>query len=81
MFISNSCDCHLKSWRHAQYFSIKHKFKTLVEFYFLECVLSRSVLSNSFESMNHILPGSSVHGISQARILEWVAISYSRGSS
>ena len=24
---------------------------------------------------------SSVHGISQARILEWVAISYSRGSS
>ena len=27
------------------------------------------------------LPGSSVHGIFQARILEWVAISYSRGSS
>ena len=26
------------------------------------------------------LPGSSVHGISQARILEWVAISFSRGS-
>ena len=26
-------------------------------------------------------PGSSVHGISQVRILEWVAISYSRGSS
>ena len=26
-------------------------------------------------------PGSSVHGISQARILEWAAISYSRGSS
>ena len=28
---------------------------------------------------NH--PGSSVHGISQARVLEWVAISFSRGSS
>ena len=27
------------------------------------------------------LPVSSVHGISQARILEWVAISFSRGSS
>ena len=27
------------------------------------------------------LPGSSVHGIFQARILEWVAISFSRGSS
>ena len=26
-------------------------------------------------------PGSSVHGISQARILEWVVISSSRGSS
>ena len=26
-------------------------------------------------------PGSSVHGISQARILGWVAISFSRGSS
>ena len=27
------------------------------------------------------LPGSTVHGISQARILEWIAISLSRGSS
>ena len=26
-------------------------------------------------------PGSSVHGISQARILTWVAVSFSRGSS
>ena len=26
-------------------------------------------------------PGSSVHGIFQARILEWVAIAFSRGSS
>ncbi|MES6020832.1 hypothetical protein U6W19_12325, partial [Cutibacterium acnes] len=29
----------------------------------------------------HSPPGSSVHGILQARILEWVAISFSRGSS
>ena len=27
------------------------------------------------------LPGSSVHGIFRARILEWVTISFSRGSS
>ena len=27
------------------------------------------------------LPGSSVHGIPQARILDWVAISYSKASS
>ena len=30
--------------------------------------------------MDHIVPGSSVHGILQARILEWVAISSSRGT-
>ena len=29
------------------------------------------------DPMNHSPPGSSVHGILQARILEWVAISYS----
>ena len=27
------------------------------------------------------LSGSSVHGIFQARVLEWIAISFSRGSS
>ena len=31
--------------------------------------------------MDYRLPGSSLHGILQARILEWVAISFSRGSS
>ena len=31
--------------------------------------------------MHHGPPGSSVHGILQARVLEWVAISFSRGSS
>ena len=33
------------------------------------------------DPMDCSLPGSSVHGISQARLLEWVAISFSRGSS
>ena len=32
-------------------------------------------------SMDCSPPGFSVHGISQARILEWVAISFSRGTS
>ena len=31
--------------------------------------------------MDCSLPGSSVHGIFQARILEWVSIAFSRGSS
>ena len=34
-----------------------------------------------YDLMDCSPPGSSVHGISQARILEWVAISFSRGSS
>ena len=31
--------------------------------------------------MDYSLPGSSVHGILQASILEWAAIPFSRGSS
>ena len=33
------------------------------------------------DPMDCSLPGSSIHGIFQARILEWVAISFSRRSS
>ena len=33
------------------------------------------------DPVNFSPPGSSVHGVLQARILEWVAISFSRGSS
>ena len=33
------------------------------------------------DPMDCILPGSSVHGIFQAIVLEWIAISFSRGSS
>ena len=33
------------------------------------------------DSMDCSPPDSSIHGILQARILEWVAISFSRGSS
>ena len=59
----------------------------------LDSKLSLSLLSES-ESVSHSvvsyslqlhgpysLPGSSVHGILQTRILEWVAIPFSRGSS
>ena len=34
-----------------------------------------------YDPVDCSLPGFSVHGILQARILEWVAISFSRGSS
>ena len=46
------------------------------------CVLSCfSHVPTLCDPMDCSLPGSSVHGISQARILEWVAIPFSRGSS
>ena len=33
------------------------------------------------DPIDYSLPGSSAHGVLQARILEWVVISSSRGSS
>ena len=38
-------------------------------------------MSHSCNAMDYGPPGSSVHAVSQARILEWVAISSSRASS
>ena len=43
--------------------------------------ISLSVMSDSLQPMDGSPPDSSVHGILQARILEWVAISFSRESS
>ena len=45
------------------------------------CCQVVSVMSHFFDSMDCSLPGSSVHGILQARKLEWVAMPSSRGSS
>ena len=46
---------------------------------------SESVVAQSrptlCDPMDCSLPGSTIHGIFQARILEWVAISFSRRSS
>ena len=42
---------------------------------------SRSGCLTLCHPMDCSLPGSSIHGISQSRILEWVAISFSRESS
>ena len=43
--------------------------------------LSHSVLSSLCNPMDCSLPGSADHGIFQARILEWVAVPFSRGPS
>ena len=44
-------------------------------------VLNRSSCPTLCELMDCSLPGSSIHGILQARILEWVAMPSSRGYS
>ena len=43
--------------------------------------VSCSVMSDSATPMDYSLGGSSVHGILQTRILEWIYIPFSRGSS
>ena len=51
------------------------------DFYFTTYVLVVQLCLTICDPMDYNLPGSSVHGICQARILEWVAISFLRGSS
>ena len=78
------------SYRTAPKTSLKTVLKTLS--FTKKTILSFSILnllcapcaqvSLSFCSpLDCSLPGSSAHGILQARILKWVAISYPRGSS
>ena len=51
--------------------------------FFLWCLFSEVAQScpTLCGPMNCSLPGSCIHGIFQARVLEWIAISFSRGSS
>ena len=49
--------------------------------FFVVCAWSVTKLCPTLcEPVDCSLPGSSVYGISQARILEWIAISFSKGS-
>ena len=77
-------DCKIH-WRKGSYLpQNRHKCKELLELccVFVLVLFSCSTMSDSFVShMDCSLPGSSVHGISQARILEWGAISFSKRSS
>ena len=57
-------------WKRSVFIPIPKKWSE-------DCLLCPTLL----DPMDCSLPGSSIHGIFQARILEWVAISFSRGSS
>ena len=52
----------------------------IAEGYFCRCLVAKLCLTVC-SPMDCSLPGSSVHGILQARILQWAAFSFSRGSS
>ena len=54
---------------------------TTREAYIIVCTKSLQLCPNLCNPVDCSPPGSSVHGVFQARILEWVAISSSRGSS
>ena len=63
--------CNKEPWIHSE-----HEFLAAVK-----KSESRLVMSDSLWPHDCSLSGSSVHGIGQARILEFVAILFSRGSS
>ena len=77
---SSLCESQsVSSWTYYELISVLEPWFPLKE----ECCCclvakSRPTLCDPIDCS---LPGSSVHGISQARILEWVAISFSRGTS
>ena len=83
-----------KNWRQLQYPSIGECRSTswyiyvcvcvcvcLVCVCVCVCVLVAQLCLTLCDTMDCSLPGSSTYGILQARILEWVAIPFSRGSS
>ena len=58
----------------------RNLYMTIFSF-LLHCCLVTKLCLAVWSPVDCSLPGSSVHGILQARILEWVAISFFRGSS
>ena len=59
------------------------RYSKVVETFFILCMHAKSLSCVQLfcGPINCSLPGSYVHGILQARILEWVAMPSSRGSS
>ena len=61
------------------YRHINKKFKVLYSFFFIQKY--NNLFLYRSDPMDCSLPGSSVHGIFQARVLEWGAIAFSHDSS
>ena len=74
LLVISECDC---IWRRI--FKLVSKLNGWLGWW--KWKWSCSVCPTLCNPMDCILPGSSVHGIFQAIVLEWIAISFSRGSS
>ena len=72
--VETKCSADIKTW-----ISVFHSYfqKTIKTTYLRFCL----VLSDSLRPMDCILPGFLAHGIFQATVLEWLAVSSSRRSS
>ena len=69
-------------WDHTESSGLAHVHAGLsLDLTTVTYVITCSVMSDSLDTMDYRPPGSSIHGIFQARILEWAATFYSRGSS
>ena len=67
---------------HLTSFIALFQLNIIIKYYFYcNLVLVTQSCLTVCDPMGCSPPGSSVHGILQARILEWVAISFFRGSS
>ena len=77
IFPTQGLNPHLLHWQ-ADSLPPSHLDSQIYIYYLLCCAMLYSVVSDSCYPMDYSPPHSSVHGISQARILEWVAISFSR---
>ena len=84
VYPSNKCTSTLEEWAATIVFTLL-PFCKLIGMKMLSCLCMRAKSVQScptlYSPMDYSLPGSSIHGIFQVRIVEWVAMPSSKGSS
>ena len=75
--------CGCLPWDYKAYFpstGVKNQINFLAPWRYKRYKITTRIVFDSCDPMGWSPPGSSIHGILQARVLEWAAISFSRGS-
>ena len=70
-----------KSWTRLSMYACRYAIRNVFSYVCAELCLVTQLCPTLCDPMGCSPPGSSVHGIFQARILEWVVTPHSRGSS